>query len=56
MESKENKIKIGKDPATRSQIIGVMLLTIIKYCFNHAHYVTEEDEKKIQEMFNIVNR
>lgn len=56
MESKENKIKIGDDPRTKSQIIGVMLLTIIKYCLNHAYYVTEKDEKKIQEMFNIVNR
>ena len=52
----DNKIEIGKDPATRAQIIEIQLLTIIRWCCNRVKYVKTEDTKKIQEKFDIVNR
>ena len=52
----DNKIEIGKDPATRAQIVKIQLLTIIRWCCNCVEYVKMEDMKKIQEMFDIVNR
>lgn len=52
----DGKIEIGKDPATRSQIIEIQVLTILKYCCDHVRYVSQKDAEKIQEMFDIVNR